>query len=323
MTRLVRALISLVYAWILVTSLCATGAQAGWRRTPVVPRLDAATKKRLLGTVARGRRLGNRPDVFIKVGDSLSQSPAFLQGLGCGRWTPGHHGDLRATISSFAGRSLEGTSSDCARVNSFSRNSAATLVSKPSAWAVTPGASSDPACHRTETPLACEIRMTAPAYAVILFGTNDVSLGLAFGTDPLAAFLSNTRQIIEATRRLGVAPILGTIPPRTDTAEAERVTEELNAGLYGLASERHVPVVNLWRAFEPLPDRGLTTDGLHPSISGGPACGAICDPNTCAPKCQAADFTPAGLRYGHDMRNLATLLTLRRLSRAAQEQRRP
>jgi GDSL-like Lipase/Acylhydrolase. len=293
-------------------------AQAGWKSAPVLPRLDGATQKKLIATVGKGRRMGDRPDVFAKVGDSISQSPAFLQGLGCGR-LEGLPALLRPSLRYFAERRLAGRSTDCTPVNSFSRNSAATRAYMPSGWALLPGGSADPTCGTDETPVACEIRAIRPAYAVILLGTNDVNFGNAIGVDPLDGYLARIRRIVKTARRSGVVPILNTIPPRLDSAAAEETTEALNAGLYRLAAARHVPLINLWRAFQPLPNRGLSTDGEHPSLYGGPDCTGLCDPNKCAPACDAGNLTPAGLRYGHNLRNLITLTTLWRLSRLARE----
>ena len=143
-----------------------------------------------------------------------------------------------------------------------------------------------------------------------------LTIGQSLHGDPLADFLHNMDAIVSTARWLGVAPVISTIPPRTDTAAAEASTEELNAGLWNLAATRHVPLINLWRALNPLPNHGIVSDDLHLSVSGWPGCASPCNPNTCAPNCRAANFTTAGLEYGSDMRNLITLQTLRRLSRA-------
>jgi hypothetical protein len=291
----------------------AAPARAGWRSAPVVPKLDGPTRARLDATLRRGKRLGNRPDVFAKVGDSLTQSATFAQPLGCGRWTPGHHGELRATIRRFAKRRLPGTSTFCRPVNSFSRNSAAALFRQTSYWPLQPGVSPDPSCRPVETPLACEIRQTRPAYALILIGTNDLALATALGGDPLPGFIANMGTILRRTERRGVVPVLTTIPPQASTV-AEGEVERLNAGLYRLASHHGDPLLNLWRALAPLPNAGLAADGVHLSLLGGAPCVGPCDPNACAPACEPANFTHTGLGYGSDARNLVTVRLLRRLS---------
>jgi hypothetical protein len=155
---------------------------------------------------------------------------------------------------------------------------------------------------------------------VILYGANDISIGLALGGDPFPDFLRNMRAIVRASRRLGVVPVLNTLPPRTGSAEAAALTERFNDGLVSLAGKLHAPLINLWRALAPLPAQGLW-DGLHLSVSGWPGCSMPCDPNICAPSCFGANFTPPGLAYGTDRRNLLTLLTLRRLSALASPRR--
>jgi hypothetical protein len=307
---------------VIALALGASGARADWTAAPVVPRLDNATKHKAIATFRKGSKRGNRANVFAKVGDSLSQTPAFLEGLGCDQWVPGKFSGLRPTVSYFAAHRLQGKSSQCGRVNSFSRNSAATLTFRPSVWAISAGDTVDPSCLPAESPLGCEIRLTRPAYAVILLGTNDVTIGQAFNGDPVPQLVANMSQIVSSARRLGVIPILTTIPPRNDIAAAEASTEEANAGLWQLAADRHVPLINLWRAILPLPNHGVTSDKLHLTVSGWPTCASPCDPNTCAPACRAANFTSAGLQYGNDMRNLITLQTLRRVAALVSRKRR-
>ena len=292
------------------------------RDAPVISKIDQPTRAKLITTLRRGERLGNRADVFAKVGDSLSQSPAFAQPLGCGRWMPGSHRSLRRTVRRFAARALPGKSSYCRRVNSFSRNSAATLARQTSHWPLEPGASQDPSCRPAETPLVCEIRRTRPGYAVILLGSNDVKLGVALGLDPLPSFVANISHLVGAARSRGVVPVLTTIPPQADE-RAEAAVEQLNNALQMLAQRRGLPLLDLWRALSGLPNRGLSEDGLHLTVYGGP-CAGTCDPNTCAPACQPANFSAAGTRYGMNVRNLTTVALLRRLSgRHASNQDRP
>jgi hypothetical protein len=108
--------------------------------------------------------------------------------------------------------------------------------------------------------------------------------------------------IVTETRQLGVVPVLITIPPRADLAAAEQLTESLNASLWNISINRHVPLINLWRALQPLPDRGTCKDGVHPSTENSEL---------------SADFSPAGLDYGYDRFNFVVVRTLRRLLAAA------
>lgn len=311
-----RLIARIAVAWLsslaLVLLVDTGAADAGWRGAPDVPDLRGAIRGQTLHTLRDGRKLGNRGDVFAKVGDSLSESAAFMQGFGCGRWRPGAYDRLRAAVRFFSRRGLSGSSTYCPDANSFSRDSAATRRGQTAEWALRRGGSYDPRCRGNESPLACELRLTRPASAVILFGTNDVALA-GLGFDPYVYFTTKMSRIIDVTRAAGVVPVLSTIPPREDDPTAEPLVEELNLALYRLARARRVPLINLWRAATGLPALGLASDRLHLSVFRGPDCIGICDPDSCAPACQPAALTPAGLRYGYNVRNLITLETLRRL----------
>lgn len=300
----------------------APAAEAGWRGAPVLPRVDGKVGAEARSVFRQGTRHGERADVFAKIGDSISASPAFMQELGCWRWEPGAHRQLGSAVRFFSRRRLSGQSADCSRLDAFSRSSAATEAFAASPWALLPGASTDSSCQADESPLACELRIDRPAYAVILYGTNDVTIGVdVLHQDTLPGFLASMRRMIKATIERGVLPILNTIPPRPDDPAAEGETERFNAALDRLAESRHLPIINLWRAFDPLPGQGISTDHIHPSVFGGPSCLGYCDPNSCAPACSSASFTAAGLKYGHDQRNLLTLETLDRLRRANEQPR--
>jgi GDSL-like lipase/acylhydrolase family protein len=313
MSRLQRPAITLGLCLALLLGAGAGRSAADWRDAPLVPKLSGKVRAATLATMNRGQRLGARANVFAKVGDSLSQSAAFAQGLGCGRWKPGAHRKLRRTVRLFAERRLAGASTYCHRVNSYSRDSVATSAGKIAGWALDRPASKVPGCGR-RPPLVCEIRTIRPAYAVILFGTNDAAFAAALGVDPLPGFLSGMTQIITAARSRGVVPIVSTIPPRPADPAVESLVERLNEGLVGLAASRGVPLVNLWRAVMPLPSSGIASDGIHLSVFGGPQCIRVCNPNTCAPRCRPANLTRAGLQYGYNERNLLTIASLARLA---------
>src|SRR6187455_2123437 len=51
---------------------------------PVVPRIDQALKDRLRGVYQSGVEAGRRPQVFAKIGDSITASTYFLEPVGCG-----------------------------------------------------------------------------------------------------------------------------------------------------------------------------------------------------------------------------------------------
>jgi hypothetical protein len=67
-----------------------------------------------------------------------------------------------------------------------------------------------------------------------------------------------------------------------------------NEAILKLADEYDIPLWNYWAALQNLPNDGLSSDGVHPSV---------------APT-SATDFSPEGLKYGMNMRNLTALQAL-------------
>ena len=96
---------------------------AEWEELPVVPALEPPVVGHLEKVVSRGQVYGNQPGVFAKIGDSITASPSFLQGLAC--WAPrlGTWGELRGTLEFFGEtpvpRGVE--EAQCPVSNSFSR----------------------------------------------------------------------------------------------------------------------------------------------------------------------------------------------------------
>ena len=95
--------------------------------------------------------------------------------------------------------------------------------------------------------------------------------------------------------RWGVVPVLSTIPGRNDDAEADAQVPAYNGAVRELARRHHLPLVDLHRALEPLPQRGLASDGVHPNspVVDGRAHGC--------------DFSGEGLAFGQNVRNLLNL----------------
>jgi len=76
------------------------------------------------------------------------------------------------------------------------------------------------------------------------------------------AFEQQMRKIIEYTISEGIVPILST------KADNDEKDGSINATIAELALEYEIPLLNYWRAVQPLPDHGLQEDGVH--ITWGP-----------------------------------------------------
>lgn len=244
----------------------------------VVPQISGAARDIYL----RGMALGNRADVFSKVGDSITASDLFLDPIGNGGLVLAEYAYLQPVVDYF---------SQTPAGDHFSF--ANTSVAARSGWTtfdvLDPNDAPRDLCSVGESPLVCEYRLTRPAVALIMFGTNDI--GWVESVD----YEANLRQIVQISVDMGVIPVLSTIPDQLGTWGGARVGE-FNDIIRRVAADYDVPLWDYWLAVQPLPDQGLGGDGVHPSY----------DPRVG----ETAVFTPAGLRYGYNVRNLTALMVL-------------
>ncbi|MBN1311005.1 MAG: LysM peptidoglycan-binding domain-containing protein [Anaerolineae bacterium] len=225
-----------------------------------------------------GQAMGNRPNVFSKVGDSITDNAAFLKPIGVGNYNLRAHAYLQPVIDYY--------SQEIARdANSFANTS---LAAK-GGWSVWHEFNVDSAntsvCLDGETPLVCEYRVVQPSVALIMLGTNDVM------TMSPGKYEEYMRQVIETSIDMGVIPVVSTIPDFYYQDVGNKV-QVMNDIIIGLAQEYQVPLWNYWASMQELTGKGLSMDGIHPSWA------------------VPADFTPNFLKYGMTNRNLTALQAL-------------
>lgn len=245
-----------------------------------VPVIDEATRARIVALRALGQSRGNRANVLAKIGDSITESGSFLSDLGEGWYELGAFGAIEPTITYFRAVTLSGGR------NSLNRASVCAMGGWTSARALEGGANS---------PLRNELAATRPGFAVVMYGTNDIDMATP---EILQTNLTSIAQIIEEN---GTVPILSTIPDRADNSRAGGLALTMNQRIRAVAAARHIPVMDYWGALQALPAHGVDTDGIHPNVYRN-----MGDP-------QSGDFTAPGLRYGYNVRNLLTVVTLDRL----------
>lgn len=214
-------------------------APESWQDFPIIPVSNA---ERLRQIYQRGIALSNDPQAFSKVGDCGSTPAWFLGDFDSGSrfYRLGEHIDLEPVIQEFQG-SFGRTS--LAAKSGFNASSVFSQL-----WA------NREVCQPDESPLACEYRVHTPSFAFIMLGSNDV-----YHQD---SFEPQMRRIIEYSIENGVIPILST---KADNLEGDG---SLNAIIAKLAIEYELPLLNYWRAVQPLPNQGLQDDKVH--ITWGP-----------------------------------------------------
>ncbi len=228
-----------------------------------------------------GQQLGNRPNVFSKVGDSITVSGYMFLPIGVGRHNLGNYIHLQPVIDYF--------SSAIARTdNSFANSSLAADNGWTTRDVLSPEKHLSGECAPEETPLECEYRIVKPAVALIMLGTNDV------GWVPADEYRQNMRRIIEISIEHGVIPVVSTIPPRPGY---EALVDENNGIIIALARTYDIPLWDYYSAMKTLPNQGLSADNVHPSWPEG-------SPDL------AANFNEEFLNYGYNVRNLTLLEVL-------------
>jgi hypothetical protein len=253
---------------------------------PIVPVEIPASAIPVVGDQARaifedGQARGNRADVFAKVGDSITDMPMFLFAIGAGQQQLGDYTDLQTVIDHF----MQTT-------NSFSRTSAAARGGWTSGDLLDPSAQHVPGvCNAGESPLACEYRLLRPAVALIMIGTNDILVGVDNDT-----YRAHLETIVQTSIDSGVIPVLSTIPDNQIEPDWAARVPEINTIIRSVASAYGVPLWDYWLALQGLPNKGLSSDNLHPSYDAAPGTSAI--------------FTMDHLQYGFNVRNLTALLVL-------------
>jgi hypothetical protein len=178
---------------------------------------------------------GNWRNTFIKVGDSHSTSPSFLECFSSRDFRLGDHDALETARTFFHG---------------WARESLAAKVG----W------------HAVQTlgaPIRDEVSAMHPGFAIVMLGTNDTRQTPA---DKLEHYLA---QNVDTLLSLGVVPIVTTIPPRGDGDEVEKLVPEVNTIIRAVAQSRQVPLIDLYAALAPLGGLGLAHDGIHMSVFSG------------------------------------------------------
>ncbi len=287
-TLKIVVLFSVFLALLLDSSVPAQAAPAyalDLHRYPVVPVIAGGVASHARYIYRVGKRFGNRANVFSKIGDSITQWGYFLTPVGNGGLRIAEHPELQGAVDRF-------TQTMARTNNSFSNDSLAAMGGWTSGDLLDPAKATPGACQGGETPLACELRTTRPAVALIMIGTNDLAVG------DVRAFQNNLNRIVSITENFGVIAVVSTIPYRFDNQALLGRVGAYNDAIVRVALAHSAPLWNYWLAMEPLPSNGISTDGLHPSVPP--------DGNT-------AIFDGMHLGYGFTVRNLTAIQVLNNL----------
>jgi len=249
---------------------------------PVYPFISNITQH-ALQIYQQGQQMGRRINAFALVGDSNTANPKFFAPFEYGNYTLGDYAGLQTTIDFFHGYFDRQCPSPCSPA---AKGSFATTMELTLEQDLAPQFG-DSRCLWTETPMACEYRLQQPSIALILIGTGDHL--------DWRNFEGRYRQIVEYTVAQGIIPVLMTKADELEYTEQGAPYDYINDIIRRLALEYDVPLLDVRKAVEPLPNGGCVSDGFHYNSP---------------PDGRTADFSGNHLEYGFNMRNLTALEVL-------------
>jgi hypothetical protein len=273
-----------------------------------VPPLDDATAAHVRTIVQAGRARGRRPNVVGLVGDSITIDHSFLRPFAVGSTLKvALSPDVLSALALDDAHTIidlfRGTAGGDDSYDSFLAPRAAKVGARIP-WALQYNAS----MHAT--PVEDLVSSISPAYAVVMYGTNDAEWYLLSPAALAKEFGDALRSLVDAIESRGVVPILTTIPKHarsgrfSDCPDAKGggsnlrfaiQTNIVSATIAAVACERALPLIDFRYAIDPLLDHGVGGDGVHPTLYHYGA-GVLDDD---------------GLECGYNVRNFVTLRMLK------------
>jgi hypothetical protein len=89
-----------------------------------------------------------------------------------------------------------------------------------------------------------------------------------------------------------------------DASSKDALVLQFNAALHTFVASNHIPLIEYWSAMQPLPNHGVSTDGIHPNIFIGPDASS-----------DGGYFTAPALQFGYNVRNLTAVQAIDYLRR--------
>ena len=207
-------------------------AETDWLSMPIVPTVSP----RMKDVFERGQKSGRDAARFSKIGDCQNITTYFLAMYDSGNYRLGdQYAYLQPTIDHFKG--------------SWWRQSLSVKGGMNVAAVLSPIWANPDKCLPKETPLACELRVYNPAFAVI-------SLEESW-SGSIEHYDMYLREIVEYVLAQDIVPILAT------RAETETQERQINPSVARIAHDYQVPLWNFGAAARALLTNGIRPDGFH------------------------------------------------------------
>ena len=199
-----------------------------WREWNVVPELSYKAKEILHSAFAESNLI---PDVFSKVGDCQFTTGTFLAGYVNGVYPI--PAEMEPTVLFFRDGMLQDS------ITAENGLGISSILNPMFGLAA-----GNTECTSNETPLDCELRVRQPMFVLIAMGTN-------WSPHAEISYEKYLRQVVDRILETGALPILST---KADNIEGDWKLNEVTAQV---AYDYDLPLVNVWRAVQFLPNHGL------------------------------------------------------------------
>lgn len=199
-----------------------------WRKWNEVPELSYKAEEILRSALAESNLA---PNTFSKVGDCQFTTGTFLAGYVNGVYLI--PSGMEPTVLFFRDSMLQDSITAAGGLGISS-------VLNPMFGL----AAGHTECTSNETPLNCELRVRRPAFVLIAMGTN-------WAPHAEISYEKYLRQVVDTILETGALPILST---KADNVEEDWKLNEVTAQV---AYDYDLPLVNVWRAVQFLPNHGL------------------------------------------------------------------
>jgi LysM repeat protein len=199
--------------------------------------MPPAVQENVKQIFAKGQTLGNNPQRFSKVGDSIIEQPHYMVKFDTPDYNLGQYAYLQDVLDYYRG--------------SYGRDSLAVRRGLHSwSWNNPTWADKDQ-CLPDEGPIACEYRVHQPSVSFIVLGSNDVGVP--------EYFRKSMEELVQFTIDQGVIPIIVT---KADRHEGDSNIN--NIILKETAAKFNVPMLDFDAVAGTMPNRGIDpADGTH------------------------------------------------------------
>ena len=198
--------------------------------------LPPAVQANVKAIFAKGQQLGNNPQRFSKVGDSIIEQPHYMVKFDTPDYNLGQYAYLQDVLNYY---------------RSYGRDSLAVRRGLHSwSWNNPTWADKDQ-CLPDEGPIACEYRVFKPSVSFIVLGSNDVGVPEYFRT--------SMEDLVQFTIDQGIIPIIVT---KADRHEGDSNIN--NIIMKETAAKFNIPMLDFDAVAGTMPNRGIDpADGTH------------------------------------------------------------